>query len=159
MSKFFGYVNEVDLNKKLRQFYLELGKFWVNQCGCMHYVQQFIWEWVLLITLNYFNIGLRDITMKNILILENYWNNLLLISSIISPQLIPVLRQRTYPLLWGRYWRDILCLLGTSFLKICFLFHKGQNYFGHNSQQFSVISIYVGGFYHWISACCQKRRS
>ena len=57
------------------------------------YVQLFMWEWKLPISGNYFVMGLKDMTTKNWLVSENYWNGLLLIDSIILLQIPPRLQK------------------------------------------------------------------
>ena len=61
------------------------------------YVRQLLWEWLLLIVGNCFIMELREITMKNWLVSDNYWNDLLNISSAILFHLIEVTQKITYP--------------------------------------------------------------
>ena len=88
MYNVFGSVNEIESHNKSRQYYLALEKFWVNQCG-----------WLLLCTAvnmgisitsfwKTFLYGVKRDTMKNKLVSENSWKNLLLIDLKILFQLI-----------------------------------------------------------------------
>ena len=60
------------------------------------YVQQLLWEWLLIISGNYFVIELSDITIKILSISDNSWNDLLWISSKILFRLILGPRKITY---------------------------------------------------------------
>ena len=63
--------------------------------GC-DYVQQLLWELLLLISGNCFIMGLRETTMTNRLVSDNYRNDLLKIASKILFHLIEVPQKRTY---------------------------------------------------------------
>ena len=54
----------------------------LSSVGC-GYVEKFLWKLPLQMSGNYFFIRIRDITMENWLVSDNYWDNLLLIASII----------------------------------------------------------------------------
>ena len=60
------------------------------------YVRHLLWGWLLLIVENCFVMGLRETTMKNWSVSENYRKDLLKIDSTITSHLIVGPQQRTY---------------------------------------------------------------
>ena len=60
------------------------------------YVRQLLWEWLLLIVGNCFVMGLRETTLTNWSVSENYWKYLLKIASTITSRLIVGPQKRTY---------------------------------------------------------------
>ena len=74
------------------------------------YVRQFLWEWLLLIVGNCFVMGLRESTITNQSVSENYRKDLLKIASTITSHLIVGPQQRTYLSLM-KSMMNLQCLL------------------------------------------------
>ena len=103
---------------------------------------------------------LRYITVKNQLVSENFWNDLLLIASTILFQLIlGTLKNITPPLDGVDEGETVSDFRAIKFLHFCFSLHRDQKYLLHNSLLYLIVSLYFGGFYYWISAYCWKIRS
>ena len=66
-------------------------------------------EWLLLVSGKYFVMRLIGTTMKNWLLSDNYWNEMLLVASIILLQLTPGRRKNNHTL-WGWWLRDCFYL-------------------------------------------------
>ena len=81
MYKFFGYVNEVDSHKNQGSLIQCWKSYGLLILVGYFYVQQLLWELLLLISGNYFFVVLIEITIKNRLVSEISCTNLLLISS------------------------------------------------------------------------------
>ena len=96
MSNLFGYVDEVDSHNKSRHSDLALEKFRVTRFVCLQLFKAVAMVMNVTNFWKLFFVGLRDITIKILFLSDNYWNNLLLIASIILFQLILVTRKRTY---------------------------------------------------------------
>ena len=96
MYKLFESVNEVESQKNQGGMIWRWGSSGLLSLVGYSYVRQLLWEWILLIAGNYFVMGLRDITLINLLVSENSWSNLLYIASKILFQMILRPRQRTY---------------------------------------------------------------
>ena len=89
MSTLFVCVDEFDSHNKFNQSDLALKKCWVTQCSWLQWRETVSMVMTITNIWKLFFMGLKAITMTNWLVSENYWNEFLLISSIILLQLTP----------------------------------------------------------------------
>ena len=151
-------MNEVDSHNKSRQSDLELEKWWVNQCGSLRLCKTVDMGMTITNCWKLFLYGVKRDHYKKFIGIRELSEQLAQYSFKILFRLRLGPRQKTYlPLMMLMKDRQFLLAVQLIY-PVIFSFHRGHNYFRHNSQQCFVVCLYFGDFYYRFSTYFRKRR-
>ena len=138
MSKFFGYVNDVDSHTKSSQYDLALEKLCVTKCG-----------WIQSRTTVLMGTTINKLWQLCCYgVKRDHYDKLIGIREF-SELLALYFFKNSFTNDNGNPAKNFPC---TEFSQFCFSLHIGQQYLRHNSHQCFIVCLYFGEFYYFFSA-------